>query len=223
MTTVSDFEVSTSFNEDNPAIDLCAVEDFDSMYDEIFTGLFGGIKHIKVGDVVISKESLKTLYYPLKVNAAVLKILLTAHNDVLEYGVSSGNERVVVVDKESGRIVDDQTGTPTSVSFYVPPKYKGEIITIHNHPSSYTFSPKDLYTLNDVGQIRCSVVQGHDGSLHYLEKVRKVKYNLPETHFQVSLDNILKNPEHKAKTFEEKLKVFVELSAEQLNLIYVRR
>jgi len=215
MTFMSKEEVKALYDEHVVEYDM------DVVYEEVIKGFFGlTTKGIKSGDVVVTKESLKELYKPLKLKGKVFREVLKAHDTVLTYGHATGNERVIVIDRDSGDVIDDRVGTPTNVGFYVPPLYKGKVITLHNHPSSSSFSPKDVSTLNDIRQIECSVIQGHDGSLYYLRKRDFRKNDFTEKRCQETFDVILARPENKSLPFRHKLEVFVRHTATVLNLEY---
>jgi len=184
--------------------------DEDSVYEEVITGLFGRTKGITVGDVGVSRKCLKTIYKSMKLKKQVFKKVLEAHNAVLEYGIATGNERVIVIDIATGATVDDQTGTSRRVEFYIPQDYKGDVITIHNHPNSTPFSPKDLYSFNAVKQTECLIVQCHTGGVYALIKRSAKKYKLSEKALQDRFEIIQDSVIYSDKSFREKGEMFVE-------------
>jgi len=207
------------FEEDDKKKDLPMTDIFttdtkiEAVYDEVLLGLFGGQKKIIIDDIEISAKELKELYKPMKLSGKVFREVVKAHDAVLTYGKKTANERVIVIDKDTGAIVDDQCGTRNEVKFYVPLAYKGNLITVHNHPSDNTLSPKDLYTFNDIRQIKCSVVQGHGGSLYAIEKPDCTKYKIKEDYFNEVFDNIIQSNAYKGKPLGIQLERFVITSA----------
>ena len=198
-------------------------DETEIVYKEVVKSFFGITKGFQSGDVLVTKDSLKELYKPLKLKSKVFHEVLKAHDAVLTYRHAAGKERVIVIDRDTSEIIDDKTRTPTSVSFYVSPPYKGKLITIHNHPSSNSFSPKDVSTLNVIKQIECSVIQEHDGSLYYLRKHDFRKNDFTEKRCKDAFDNILNSPVNKGLPFRYKLEMFVREIATLLNFEYKRR
>ena len=93
-------------------------------------------------------------------------------------------------------------------------------ITIHNHPSSNTFSPQDVYTFLDIVPVVCSVIQCHDGNIYMLQKMKRLRYALQEHYFNDAFMELLENAKYKNKTFSEKQTIFIDNVCKQFHLTY---
>lgn len=101
-----------------------------------------------------SKELIDTLFY--------------IHNDILNYGLKNGKEKVYYVDINN-RILGSITGKRNRVSSMedILQKSKTEsIIAVHNHPSNGSFSANDLILINKYSSIKTAVIQAHDKTIY---------------------------------------------------------
>jgi len=156
----------------------------EETYEEVIKNFFGITKGITSGDVTVPKEALKKVYKPLNLKGNVFRTILEAHNTILVHGHETGNERVIVIDRHAGEIIADEVGSNGQVKWRINKSYKGEIITIHNHPQNTPFSTKDLFTFNDIRQTRIMCVQCHNGAIYSLYKPAQLKYALTEKALQ---------------------------------------
>ena|GEM_PF-2021669 len=196
-------------------------------YDEVVFEMFGTPGEIRLRDnakgteVLLKKDSLKRLYDQSNLSKSVIKKTIKAHATILKYGIKTGNERVIVLDCKTGKKVTDKTGTSSRVVFELSQNYKGELIAIHNHPSSVPFSPIDLNTFGSYKQIRFLVVQGHDGSVYALRKTVDVDYFHTERSLSLVLTSIATNPKYIEKTDVEIGKIFIKMIANVMKWEFV--
>ena len=200
---------------------------YDIAYDEFLLDLIGGTGGVNVkdeqngADIVVSRSELGKLYNSLGLKKPVLKKIVGAHATVLEYGLNTGNERVVVIDCKTGAKVADQRGTPSRVVFRLSKAYKGELVAVHNHPNSTPFSPVDLHTFGSYAQLRCIAVQGHTGKIYALRKTADVEFNHTEKSLGLILTGIAVNPANKSKTDTEIGEIFVEMIAKTMQWEFI--
>ena len=136
------------------------------VYEEVVRSFFGVTKGFQCGDVLVTKESLMKIYKPLNLKPKVFNEVLKAHDGVIEYGNLTKDERVIVIDRDTGEIVADEEGSNGTVNWDIDDFYKGEIITVHNHSGSTPFSAQDLYSFNRIIQTRMMTVQCHNGVIY---------------------------------------------------------
>jgi hypothetical protein len=181
-------------------------------YGEVVTGLFGNVKGIEVKGkeeiIKVSGKVLLDIYRPLNLSGDVFKKVVKAHNDVLQTGISTGLERVIAIDRDTGEVVDDKIGTPEFVVWKIDKEYTNDVITIHNHPNSTPFSPLDLFSFNDIRQTRHMSVQGHDGTVYAMYKPHNKKFLLTKDVLKKSFDITKNLGLLKGRTFKEKGEIF---------------
>ena len=161
------------------------------------------------------------LYSPLRLSECVFEVVLHAHKTVLAHGLDTGNERVIVIDKETGEILYDHTdNSPHGVSFEIPNDYNGYVITIHNHPKDNPFSTLDIFTLMDIPVNECSVIQAHNGKVYMLRKLEIAKYDLDKLYFDDLFYEFIDLEENGAKSFPVQQKDFIDVIAKLFSLEY---
>ena len=169
---------------------------------------------------LVSVARLQRVYAPLNLSETVFSVIVQAHCDVLETGLATGNERVVVIDLDLGEVFDDNIGTPNEVYFSDDMDYTRKYLIIHNHPRNNTFSPQDIYTFLDVLPISCSVVQGHDGSVYVFHKLKHMRYALSSHYFDDLFYDLLESEKGGTASFEEVRDIFIQRVVEQFHLSY---
>lgn len=134
---------------------------------------------VAVAKTKISVADLAYIYAGVKMGENVLNEIVKAHNKVLSHGLRTGKEMVIAIDLDTGKTVAETYGTETSTNFsYTDKTYSGEVVTIHNHTSSGTFTPTDLATFSRDKRSRVSVIQGHNGKIYSLQKIAKINITL---------------------------------------------
>jgi hypothetical protein len=200
----------------------------EKRYSEGSLGMLGCSSEIKVKDgkakrdVVIQKKNIERLYVALGLKPCVLRKVIKAHVKVLKYGLKTGNERVIVIDADTGRTVADKTGTPERVAWTMLEAYKGKLVVVHNHPRNIPFSSLDLFTFGTVRQSLCMGVQCHNGRTYTLRKTVDVPFAIPEDALAGVLRRVIDSPKHKGKTYAEKSEVFVSYIARKMRWLFLK-
>ena len=94
---------------------------------------------------------------------------------VLEHGNKTGTEALMWLDLNGNEIVPFATGDKNSVSIpretmlFLSKQAKSSVISLHNHPSSSSFSPEDMNVACILSSVKEMRVVGHDGTRYYLE------------------------------------------------------
>lgn len=94
---------------------------------------------------------------------------------VLEHGNKTGTEALMWLDLNGNEIVPFATGDKNSVSIpretmlFLSKQAKSSVISLHNHPSSSSFSPEDMNVACILSSVKEMRVVGHDGTKYYLE------------------------------------------------------
>jgi hypothetical protein len=65
--------------------------------------------------VILLLNDLNELYGRLQLKKDVLEKVINAHREIIQYGIDTGNERVIAIDRQTGETVDDKTGTSEKV------------------------------------------------------------------------------------------------------------
>ena len=148
------------------------VDDWDKWLDEYER------KHGKNGDKIknrlresydnsiINKKDINYIYKGE--SKELINTLFNIHNDILNYGLKNGKEKVYYVDINN-KILGNVTGERTRVSSMedILQKSKtGSIIAVHNHPSNGSFSANDLILINKYKSIKTAVIQAHDKTIY---------------------------------------------------------
>lgn len=110
---------------------------------------------------VFGEDAAKALYTELKPKAR--NAMIEAHNDVLNYGLLTGNEKGIVLDGRTGKRLAENTGGRRNVEMSISSRIK-QLIVVHNHPSSTTVSLQDIFNINQNPIIDTVAVQGHNGT-----------------------------------------------------------
>ena len=98
-----------------------------------------------------------------------------AIDKVLEHGNKTGTEALMWLDLNGNEIVPFATGDKNSVSIpretmlFLSKQSESTIISLHNHPSSSSFSPEDMNVACILSSVKEMRVVGHDGTRYYLE------------------------------------------------------
>lgn len=98
-----------------------------------------------------------------------------AIDKVLEHGNKTGTEALMWLDLNGNEIVPFATGDKNSVSIpretmlYLSKQVESSVISLHNHPSSSSFSPEDMNVACILSSVKEMRVVGHDGTRYYLE------------------------------------------------------
>ncbi|NPV52205.1 MAG: hypothetical protein HPY71_01625 [Firmicutes bacterium] len=107
--------------------------------------------------------------------------LVGAWDDAQKYGLANGKEVLLHVDASTGKqMISRVEGEKSSVAFrpdihdFLLNAAAESVLSVHNHPSSSSFSAEDLNTLCMYPSIKYMTVVGHDGT-RYLVKVGKGK------------------------------------------------
>ncbi|MDR0220114.1 MAG: hypothetical protein LBI54_01760 [Lachnospiraceae bacterium] len=141
---------------------------------------------------------------------------------VLEYGLKTGNERVIVIDAKTGAIVADETGTPNHVEWLMDTAYKGKIVTVHNHPNNMPFSSLDLYTFGKIRQTLCMGVQGHNGATYALRKTDDIPFTISEDALTSLFRRIGRDQKHINKTYIQKCEISVAFVAKKMRWVFLK-
>ena len=94
---------------------------------------------------------------------------------VLEHGNKTGTEALMWLDLNGNEIVPFATGDKNSVGIpretmlFLSKKAESSVISLHNHPSSSSFSPEDMNVACILSSVKEMRVVGHDGTRYYLE------------------------------------------------------
>lgn len=208
-------------DEENATIHL----DIDEAYNEF---LFGNSTEIKVSDnknnteIIIPKDTIKQLYSGLNLKKSVIKKVIEAHVTVLKHGLDTGNERVIAIDTKTGKIEADKTGSPFRVKWSLRPGYNGNIVTVHNHPSSNPFSPVDIYYFGISPCTLCMGVQGHNGRTYSIRKTANTEFEHTEDSLGTLFDIIFSSKAYDKKSHLEKGEIFVRLLAEHMKWEFLK-
>lgn len=98
-----------------------------------------------------------------------------AIDKVLEHGNKTGTEALMWLDLNGNEIVPFATGDKNSVSIpretmlFLSKQVESSVISLHNHPSSSSFSPEDMNVACILSSVKEMRVVGHDGTRYYLE------------------------------------------------------
>lgn len=98
-----------------------------------------------------------------------------AIDKVLEHGNKTGAEALMWLDLNGNEIVPFATGDKNSVSIpretilFLSKQSESTVISLHNHPSSSSFSPEDMNVACILSSVKEMRVVGHDGTRYYLE------------------------------------------------------
>jgi hypothetical protein len=81
-----------------------------------------------------------------------------------------GTEDVYFLNAKNGRLIKHQKLGELGGSVPdVPSVKKGEeVIVVHNHPNSASFSFADFVTLNDYPEVSVMIAAGHDGTVYFM-------------------------------------------------------
>ena len=139
---------------------------------------------------------------------------------VLKTGLSTGNEHVIAIDCNTGKKVADKIGTPIQVKWQFIEGYSGNAVTIHNHPSSTPFSPRDLYYFGSNSNTKCMGVQGHNGILYSLRKTENTDFHHTENSLRIILTGLIAI--HKDKTNIEIGEIFIQMVAEVMKWEFLK-
>jgi len=94
---------------------------------------------------------------------------------VLKHGTKTNTEALMWLDLEGNEIVPFKTGStnrvviPKSTINYLSSLEKNTVISLHNHPSSSSFSPEDMNIACKLNSVKEMRVVGHDGTKYFLE------------------------------------------------------
>lgn len=91
-----------------------------------------------------------------------------ARREVVEHGLKTGNERLVMLDAKTGEMLDAANGivdklTFTDAMMAMTEDANNSILLIHNHPGSSSFSKEDIIKASLPGIDSIEAI-GHDGS-----------------------------------------------------------
>lgn len=114
----------------------------------------------------------------------LLKGLQDAHNDCLQHGLSTGNEKLNLIDS-NGKSVGELKGANNEVIFtrdlidILDNSPNNSKLLVHNHPSSSSFSAEDLNVMCRYNSIKSITVEGHDGTKYScsIDKGQRLAYN----------------------------------------------
>lgn len=105
---------------------------------------------------------------------------------VLEHGNKTGTEALMWLDLNGNEIVPFATGDKNSVGIpretmlFLSKQAESSVISLHNHPSSSSFSPEDMNVACILSSVKEMRVVGHDGTKYYLEIGTGQRKNLRE-------------------------------------------
>lgn len=97
-----------------------------------------------------------------------------AEKKVLEHGKKYGTEALMWLDKDGNEVLPFKTGNSNSVSIsiedvlYLNSLEKNSIISLHNHPSSSSFSINDMSVMCNIRSVKTMRIIGHDGTRYSL-------------------------------------------------------
>lgn len=124
---------------------------------------------------------------PTPAKAGLAKVLTEA----LQHGLKTGKECLLHIDAKTGESVylkvegtTNQVVFPQSLIDFLDKASPNSIISIHNHPSSSSFSSADLIVMSKYKSISHIVVIGHDGRRY----IAKVGQGLRPTGEEISLE-----------------------------------
>jgi len=106
---------------------------------------------------------------PAKIGLAIA--LAIAMREALQHGLKTGTECLLSIDAKTGESVyskiegtSNEVTFPQSLADFLNNAAPNSIISIHNHPSSSSFSGADLSTMSRFESISYMTVIGHDGT-----------------------------------------------------------
>lgn len=156
---------------------------------------------------------------------------------VLEYGKSTGNEGLMWLDLEGNEIIPFKTGTSNRVVItpdifnYLKSLEKDTVISLHNHPSSSSFSPADMNVACLLESVKEMRVVAHDGTKYFLRigDGRRPECDIIEdTFYKIQNDleskylKILKEEKDELKVWKEWSNEINKNMAERFNWDYRR-
>lgn len=160
-----------------------------------------------------------------------------ATQKVLEYGKKTGNEGLIWLNDEGVEIIPFTTGTSNKVAVsrenmnYLKSLKKDSVISLHNHPSSSSFSPQDMDIACKLSSVKELRVIGHDGTKYFLrigEGKRPDFYVIDDAYWnaKIKLDSkyykMLKENNDQKLTWKEHSNEVVEMVAKQFGWEYRR-
>ena len=112
-------------------------------------------------------------------------------SQVLKHGLTTGNEAIVGYDSEGKAIDGMPTGNKDSVSAEAVLN-RDTYVTVHNHPTSSSFSGADISSLIGSSSQHMIVI-GHDGTVYKLSKPKDWLIPSEVTYRELNegLDNIV--------------------------------
>jgi hypothetical protein len=96
--------------------------------------------------------------------------LYNTHQDVLQHGLTTGNEKIALVNMAGKKVFKALTGSKNEVVFtpefidYLNNADAESLALVHNHPSSSCLSSADLSIVNKYDCVKYMTVEGHDGT-----------------------------------------------------------
>jgi hypothetical protein len=96
--------------------------------------------------------------------------LYNTHQDVLQHGLTTGNEKLALINMAGKQVIKAITGTHNEIALtpdfinYLNNADAESVTMVHNHPSSSCFSSTDLNLINKYDSIKYMTVEGHDGT-----------------------------------------------------------
>jgi hypothetical protein len=183
----------------------------------------GVLKNEKLEYFVLTNR-ISTLYNKsgLRLSNPVMNKVIDAHEEVLKYGLETGNEKVIAIDMRSGRVMANEDGGPESVEFFIEADYTGKLLVVHNHPNGTPFSAVDVCTFDNYLRMWSLSVQGHNGELYLLRKETEVSHGYEEDALKDNFDKIRCDPDNERLSFVQKGELFVTNVSEDSGWIFVK-
>lgn len=154
------------------------------------------------------------------IKSAVSKKVAEVNREITKAGSITGNESFVLLDKETGEILNKLEGDTNTVNIsslhdFLRNATRASIIATHNHPKSTTFSFDDINTVAMYGSIDYFLASGHNGKV-YTTSAQK---NLPN--YIDFLDFVKKFKKDNLPTFLEMVKQGI-MSTTEANVAFDR-
>lgn len=144
------------------------------------------------------------------IEKSLLKKLSAAEKKVLKHGRRTNTEMLMWLNKDNSEALPFRTGTKSSVQIsksdcaFLKSKEKDSIISLHNHPSSGSFSYADMNIMCEFPSIKEMKVIGHDGTRYTLSVGSGMRPNgsvIEQAYFE-----ILNSTQHKYQKMFNKTK-----------------
>lgn len=127
----------------------------------------------------------------------LLQGLQDAHNDCLQHGLSTGNEKLNLLNSDGQKSLELK-GTNNQVVFtqdmvdILNSSPNNSMVLVHNHPSSSSFSPEDLSIMCKYKSLQAITVEGHDSTKYScsIDKGQRLTYNDIKRKYQDYKDEV---------------------------------